>query len=81
MPLQKCFKSGMRGWRWGKEGKCFVGVGAKAKAKRQGRAIEANKLKSSPIERWLEFWEILIRAWQLRKVKINGTNRNIWEDV
>ena len=29
----------------------------------------------------LEFVEILIRAWQLRKKQIKGTDKNIWEDV
>lgn len=39
MPLQRCQREGVKGWRWGKSGKCFIGVGAKAKAERQGRAI------------------------------------------
>lgn len=41
MPPQRCQRSGVKGWRWGTSGKCFTGKGAKAKAERQGRAIEA----------------------------------------
>ena len=40
MPVQKCGKSG---WQWGQSGKCFTGPGAREKALKQGRAIEANK--------------------------------------
>jgi len=42
MPLQVCQVEGRRGWRWGQQGKCYVGSGAKAKAKRQGQAIETS---------------------------------------
>lgn len=31
------------GYRWGKTGKLYTGPGAKAKADRQGRAIESRK--------------------------------------
>lgn len=43
MPVQKCTKNGKSGHRWGKSGKCYTGPGSRAKAERQGRAIEANK--------------------------------------
>lgn len=43
MPLKQCTKGGKRGWKWGDNGACYIGKGGKAKAKRQGRAIEANK--------------------------------------
>lgn len=42
MPLQKCSKSGTSGWKWGNQGKCFIGTGARTRALRQGRAIEAS---------------------------------------
>lgn len=31
------------GYRWGKNGKLYTGKGAKAKALKQGRAIESSK--------------------------------------
>ena len=78
MPVQRCYRKGMSGFRDGKKGKCFVGPGARAKAAKQGRAIEAAKRLMFKVS---EFVEILIRAWQLRRVEIKGTNKNIWEDV
>jgi hypothetical protein len=51
MPVTKCSKDGMSGYRWGTEGKCYTYVTgdqssrAKAyeKARKQGAAIEARK--------------------------------------
>jgi len=37
MPLQRC---GNNGWKWGKQGHCYTGPGAKKKAIKQGLAIE-----------------------------------------
>lgn len=45
MPLQRCTKNGQSGWRWGESGTCYIGRNAKAKASKQGRAIEANKAR------------------------------------
>jgi len=39
MPLKRCQENNQRGWRWGDEGKCYVGPDAKEKALQQGRAI------------------------------------------
>ena len=41
MPVEACQKGGRSGYRWGGAGFCHVGSGARAKAARQGRAIEA----------------------------------------
>lgn len=41
MPLTRCQVNGRKGWRWGKQGKCYVGTGAVARALRQARAIRA----------------------------------------
>jgi hypothetical protein len=41
MPVEQCQTMGRRGFRWGKAGVCYTGSGARAKAERQGRAIEA----------------------------------------
>lgn len=43
MPVMRCQKNGKPGYKWGKTGTCYTGRGAKAKARRQGRAIEASK--------------------------------------
>ena len=45
MPLKKCQRDGKDGWKWGDEGHCYIGEGAKEKALTQGRAIEASKTK------------------------------------
>ncbi len=42
MPVQRCQKNGRKGWKFGSSGTCYVGQGAKSKAKRQGRAIRAS---------------------------------------
>ena len=51
MPVMPCRKQGKPGYKWGKSGKCYTYTSgdkksrdrAKAKAVKQGRAIEANK--------------------------------------
>lgn len=45
MPLMRCQKNKVKGWKWGSSGTCYTGLTAKAKAKAQGRAIEASKNK------------------------------------
>lgn len=47
MPVQRCTKNGRGGFKWGKSGKCYVGKGAKAKARKQGRAAYASGYKGS----------------------------------
>ena len=44
MPVKKCIKDGKPGYKWGDEGECYIGPEAKEKARRQGIAIEINKL-------------------------------------
>jgi len=41
VPIQKC----NNGHKYGNTGKCYKGKGSRAKAARQGRAIEASKSK------------------------------------
>lgn len=43
IPVKRCQKNGKSGWKWGDEGKCYVGEGAKEKALAQGRAIKARE--------------------------------------
>lgn len=38
MPLMKCQKNGVSGYRWGSKGACYVGPGAKKRALKQGLA-------------------------------------------
>lgn len=45
MPIQKCSSGGKSGYKYGETGKCYTGKGARAKAARQGRAIEASKAR------------------------------------
>jgi hypothetical protein len=41
MPVQRCQEGGKSGWRWGKQGKCYIGgKEAKKKALKQGYAID-----------------------------------------
>lgn len=50
MPVQSCQAKGKSGYKWGQSGKCFIGRGSRAKAARQGRAIQANN--TCMCERW-----------------------------
>lgn len=43
MPIMSCSKNGTSGFKFGDSGTCYIGEGARAKAERQGRAIEASK--------------------------------------
>jgi hypothetical protein len=43
MPVMRCKAKGKSGYKYGRSGKCYVGKGSRAKAARQGRAIEANR--------------------------------------
>ena len=45
MPLKKCTKDGQSGWKYGDSGKCFVGDGAREKARKQGVAIKISQQK------------------------------------
>lgn len=45
MPVKRCQRKGKKGKKWGDQGKCYTGPDALEKAKRQGRAIEADKRK------------------------------------
>lgn len=38
MPLMECTVNGKKGWKYGKNGKCYTGPGAKKKAIKQGVA-------------------------------------------
>ncbi len=40
MPLKQCTNNGKGGWKWGNQGHCYTGPGAKKKAIKQGVAIE-----------------------------------------
>ena len=44
MPLKKCQIDGKDGWKWGDEGKCFIGPAGKSKAIGQGIAIEGGDI-------------------------------------
>jgi len=45
MPLMRCRKNGVLGWKFGRSGTCYTGPGAEEAAKRQGRAIKVNQMK------------------------------------
>ena len=45
MPLMKCQRKNRSGYKFGKSGKCYIGKGAKEKAKKQGRAIALSKAR------------------------------------
>lgn len=47
MPLKKCSSGGKSGWKWGDQGKCYIGKNGKKLAIKQGIAIEGpDKFKS-----------------------------------
>jgi hypothetical protein len=48
MPLQKCSANGKSGWRWGREGKCYTGTGARKRAMKQALAIAMRQGSKKP---------------------------------
>ena len=42
MPIQQCSVKGVKGWKWGKSGRCYPGKGGRAKAVKQSVAIRAS---------------------------------------
>ena len=46
MPVHKVIKDGRVGYQWGKSGRVYTGVGALAKATRQGQAAHAAGYKT-----------------------------------
>lgn len=40
MPLKNCSENGKSGWKWGDQGKCYIGKDAKKQAIKQGISIE-----------------------------------------
>lgn len=45
MPAKQCQRDNQSGWKWGDEGYCYIGSGAKSKAEKQGAAIEVSKVE------------------------------------
>ncbi len=43
MPIKQCSVDGRSGWKYGNNGKCYIGKGSKEKAEEQGRAIKASQ--------------------------------------
>lgn len=54
MPVKKCSTQGKVGYKYGDSGKCYTGSGAKAKAKKQGVAIEISKHATTPAKKKAE---------------------------
>jgi len=50
MPILRCQKEGKLGYKWGPEGTCYIGAGARSKAVKQGAAIEASKMRQDEKE-------------------------------
>ena len=50
MPVEQCQIMNRKGFRWGKAGVCYTGAGARAKADRQGKAIESGEYNKDLIE-------------------------------
>lgn len=42
MPVMRCSRDGLSGFKWGPNGYCYIGPNARARAERQGRAIHAS---------------------------------------
>lgn len=47
MPLKHCTSNGESGYKWGDEGHCYTGPGAREKALKQGRAIQVSQSKAA----------------------------------
>jgi len=60
MPLKRCTSNGKSGWKWGDQGKCYTGPGAKKRAIKQGIAIEGpERFKKIANEADKEFRDIV----------------------
>lgn len=46
MPVQKCQYKGKQGFKFGETGKCFTGKQGRAKATKQGKAINISQKKN-----------------------------------
>lgn len=46
MPVMRCQKDGVRGWKWGRQGVCFTGPDARSRAAAVGRAVHARVAES-----------------------------------
>ena len=42
MPIMRCEKDGVKGWKYGESGTCYIGPDAKKKAEEQAAAIYAS---------------------------------------
>jgi hypothetical protein len=51
MPVKPCVKNGKKGFKWGDQGKCYTGPGAKIRAAKQGLAAAANGYQISAAEK------------------------------
>ncbi|MCK5601790.1 minor capsid protein [Candidatus Pacearchaeota archaeon] len=45
MPLQRCRSQGKSGWKFGSGGTCYIGPGARSRARTQGAAIKASQAR------------------------------------
>lgn len=45
MPVKQCSKNKKKGFKYGDSGKCYTGTGARARARKQGRAVQASKMR------------------------------------
>lgn len=45
MPLQRCRSKGKSGWKFGSGGTCYIGPGARSRARAQGAAIKASQAR------------------------------------
>lgn len=50
MPIMRCYRNGVPGWKFGKGGFCYTGAGARAKAREQGAAIKIRQRSDASTE-------------------------------
>lgn len=74
MPLTRCSNNGKSGWKWGNEGHCYTGPGAKKKAIAQGIAIEGPK-KFATIAATLEDQDLVQEVLREYRLSLPGEYR------
>ena len=74
MPIKECTINGKNGYKWGDQGKCYIGYNAKDKALAQGLAIDDIKMASNKISFDYDSTLSTDKGKSLAKEKINDGN-------
>ena len=72
MPVKKCNEGGKSVWKWGDEGKFYIGPNGKQDAIKQGISIEGDKFEDS-------YDDYPKQASENAKVALRWAEENVWD--